>query len=224
MANAGFEGIKPAMLEYFMGIAMNNYREYFLATKKEYERDVKQPLYALAEELMPAALYVDGDFEQRPSRVVSRIRRDTRFTKDKTPYRSHMWLSFYPSGTEKSESLGLYYSISLTESCYGMGYYHSGSERARWLREKMLRQQEEFLAVLTEPAFAERFVIQGENYKRMEIPEQLDPRLHDWYCKKSFCVEHTDGLDLKIEKPEYAQEIAQGIKLLKPLYDLLMTP
>jgi len=223
MAQKGFEGIKPAMLEYFMGITMNNYREYFLATRKDYERDVKKPLYALAEELVPAALYVDEDMEQRPNHIVCRLRRDTRFTKDKTPYRNHMWLSFHPYGRPKSECFGLYYSISLTESCYGAGFYDCDPARARWMREKLLRQQEEFLAVLTDPEFAAHYRVCGEDYKRIEIPEKLDPRLHELYRKKSFYVEHTDGLDLKIEQPEYAQQIAYGFKLLKPLYTLLMT-
>ena len=87
----------------------------------------------------------------------------------------------------------------------------------------MLRQQEEFLNVLCEPAFAEHFRVLGEDYKRMEIPAELDVRLHELYRKKSFYVEHSDGLDFKIERPEYAEEIARGLRLLKPLYALMMT-
>ena len=56
MSQTGFSGIQPAMLEYFVGIALNNYREYFLSTHKDYEQNVKKPLYALAEELVPYAL------------------------------------------------------------------------------------------------------------------------------------------------------------------------
>ena len=56
MSQTGFPGIQPAMLEYFVGIALNNYREYFLSTHKDYEQNVKKPLYALAEELVPFAL------------------------------------------------------------------------------------------------------------------------------------------------------------------------
>ena len=47
MSQTGFPGIQPAMLEYFVGIALNNYREYFLSTHKDYEQNVKKPLYAL---------------------------------------------------------------------------------------------------------------------------------------------------------------------------------
>ena len=223
MELAGFPGIRTELLEYLMGIAMNNHREYFVATRGEYERNVKRPLYALAEALLPAALDIDPDMEQRPSRIVSRIRRDTRFTRDKTPYRSNMWLSFHPAGRPKSECFGLYYDISPRASCYGAGFYDCSPERARWLRGKLLRQQEDFLKVLCKPAFAAHFRVLGEDYRRIEIPAELDARLHDLYRKKSFYVEHSDGLDFKIERPEYAEEIAQGLLLLKPLYKLMMT-
>ncbi len=223
VAAEGFAGIKPAMLEYFMGIAFNNDREYFLATRKEYEENVKRPLYALAEALLPAALEIDADFEQRPARIVSRIRRDTRFTKDKSPYRDHMWLSFYPVGKAKSECFGLYYSISVTESCYGAGFYESDPARAKWMRETMLRRQDDFLDVLTQPDFARHYRVLGEDYKRMEIPEKLHPALYELYRKKNFYVEHTDGVGPKIERPEYAQEIADGLRLLGPLYQLMMS-
>lgn len=221
MATSQFQGIKPAMLEYFMGIAFNNHREYFLSTRKEYEENVKKPLQALADELVPTVLKIEPEIEQRPSRIVSRIRRDTRFTKDKSPYRDHMWLSFFPMGKAQSECFTMYYSISITSSSYGAGFYNNSPARARWMREKLLRQQEDFLRVLGDDEFAQRFEVLGDDYKRMEIPENLDPRLHALYCKKGFFVQHMDEITAKIEQPEYAQEIASGLSALEPLYRLM---
>lgn len=221
MSQTGFPGIQPAMLEYFVGIALNNYREYFLSTHKDYEQNVKKPLYALAEELVPYALEIDDDMEQLPRRIVSRIRRDTRFTKDKSPYRSHMWLSFHPMSKPKWACFGLYYDISPDCSCYGGGFYDSDPARARWMRALLLRRQRELVQILTDPAFAAHYRILGEDYKRIEIPEELHPALRDLYRKKSFYVEHNDGLDPRISRPEYAQEIGDGMLLLKPLYQLL---
>ena len=171
MSQTGFPGIQPAMLEYFVGIALNNYREYFLSTHKDYEQNVKKPLYALAEELVPYALKIDDDMEQLPRRIVSRIRRDTRFTKDKSPYRSHMWLSFHPMSKPKWACFGLYYDISPDCSCYGGGFYDSDPARARWMRALLLRRQRELVQILTDPAFATHYRILGEDYKRIEIPE-----------------------------------------------------
>ena len=88
-------------------------------------------------------------------------------------------------------------------------------------RALLLRRQRELVQILTDPAFAAHYRILGEDYKRIEIPEELHPALHDLYRKKSFYVEHNDGLDPRISRPEYAQEIGAGMLLLKPLYQLL---
>ena len=184
MEQAGFSGIRPELLEYLMGIAMNNYREYFLATRGEYERHVKRPLYALAEALVPTALAIDADMEQRPSRIVSRIRRDTRFTKDKSPYRSNMWLSFHPTGRPKSECFGLYYDISPRASCYGAGFYDCSPERARWLRGKLLRKGERPVgrAVIDDDHFPLLKRLPHDRFRRLaQIFFAIIRRRHDAY-------------------------------------------
>ena len=52
------------------------------------------PCGGLPLRLMPTALDIDGNFNPSINASVSRIRRDTRFTKDKSPYRDHMWIGF----------------------------------------------------------------------------------------------------------------------------------
>ena len=221
MEKTAFPGIRQEMLDYFVGIGLNNNRDFFLRTHEDYEKNVRDPLYALAEGLLPAARELEPDLEELPRRIVSHIRRDTRFTKDKSPYRDHMWLTFRSAARNKWECFCLYYAISLEESGYGAGYYYNDPARARWFREKLPRQQEEFLAVICDPEFAARFVIEGDEYKKIVIPEKLDPRLIPLYVKKSFSVWHSDGLDEKIGQPEYLDEIAEGFRILKPLYRLM---
>ena len=119
MAEGKFAGVTQAMLDYYIGLALNNNREYYLATKDVYEREVRAPLLDLAETLAPAALQLDGEMEQRPGHILARIRRDTRFTRDKSPYRDHAWLSFRPMGRRKSGSLGLDAALGPQGCCYG---------------------------------------------------------------------------------------------------------
>ena len=66
------------------------------------------------------------------------------------------------------------------------------------MRALLLRRQRELVQILTDPAFAAHYRILGEDYKRIEIPEELHPALRDLYRKKSFYVEHNDGLDPRI--------------------------
>ena len=131
MAEGKFAGVTQAMLDYYIGLALNNNREYYLATKDVYEREVRAPLLDLAETLAPAALQLDGEMEQRPGHILARIRRDTRFTRDKSPYRDHAWLSFRPMGRRKSGSFGLYAALGPQGCCYGAGFYDEEPARAR---------------------------------------------------------------------------------------------
>ena len=221
MAEGKFAGVTQAMLDYYIGLALNNNREYYLATKDVYEREVRAPLLDLAETLAPAALQLDGEMEQRPGHILARIRRDTRFTRDKSPYRDHAWLSFRPMGRRKSGSFGLYAALGPQGCCYGAGFYDEEPARARRIREAILRNPDEFEAALSDPELRERFQMLGEDYRRMEPPVALPPGADALYRKKGVYFEHDDGLDGRVFSPRYAEEIAEGFRLLQPVYALL---
>ena len=140
-AKGEFQGFPKEMFEFFMAISFNNNTEFFEENRKLYEQKVKAPLYALARDLTPMALHVDPEMEVRPSKVVSRLRRDTRFSANKLPYRDHMWLSWRPAGRPKSQCFGLYLEIGLEGLRYGVGWYDADPRRAKAIR-RLLRQQE----------------------------------------------------------------------------------
>ena len=221
MKREEYGGLSARIPEYFMSIALNNSTEFFESTRKQYETDVKRPLYQLAERLQPTMLDIDPEMEVRPSRVVSRIRRDTRFTKDKSPYRAHAWLSYVRMGVEKSQGFGFYYGISTSASSYGAGFYSLDTSRVRRLRESLVAREQDFLRVLTDPQFTARFVLGGDDYKRIAIPETLDPRLHALYRKKNFFYDHEDALGDTVFSPGYILELESGMRALAPLYALM---
>ena len=168
MAEGKFAGVTQAMLDYYIGLALNNNREYYLATKDVYEREVRAPLLDLAETLAPAALQLDEEMEQRPGHILARIRRDTRFTRDKSPYRDHAWLSFRPMGRRKSGSFGLYAALGPQGCCYGAGFYDEEPARARRIREAILRNPDEFEAAGLDEWFG------GAGVCLVEWPETVD--------------------------------------------------
>lgn len=61
----------------------------------------------------------------------------------------------------------------------------------------------------------------GEDYRRMEPPVALPPYADALYRKKGVYFEHDDGLDGRVFSPRYAEEIAEGFRLLQPVYALL---
>ena len=80
-----FQGLSEDTYRFFWEIAFQNNREFFEANRERYKRVVQEPLFLLAEELLPTALEIDPGFSPKLSNIVSRIRRDTRYTRDKSP-------------------------------------------------------------------------------------------------------------------------------------------
>src|SRR6185295_4440710 len=91
---ATFRGFSPAAIQFLADLAVNNDRGWFQPRKAEYERLLKEPfeamIAALAERLEARGVPMLAD----PKRSPFRIYRDTRFSKDKSPYKSHLGGSF----------------------------------------------------------------------------------------------------------------------------------
>ena len=87
-----FEGFSQEALDFLNDIRFNNHQQFYEANRTRYEQYVKAPLRELSEELAPAVQLIDPRLDTQPGRTMSRIRRDTRYTKDKSPFRDHVWL------------------------------------------------------------------------------------------------------------------------------------
>lgn len=216
-----FPGLTEDAYRFFWEIAFQNEHSFFEENRKRYEKSVKEPMLALADALGEAALEVDPNFNVRPSSVVSRIRRDTRYTKDKSPYRDHAFLSFKYPGAATGESFVLYAEFERTAYGYGMGMYYPLPQFMADARKRMLAQPQKFLEIVSNPAFAERFHWQGEEFKRprfQDAPEEIRP----WLNKRSmsFCFSSPELKNTM--KPELVEEVRQGFRLLKPLYRFLL--
>jgi uncharacterized protein (TIGR02453 family) len=122
--------IRRETFRFFRDLARNNRTEWMEVHREHYKRCVVQPLRALCEELTPELLRLDVRFDcrGRTGANFSRINRDTRFAKDKTPYRAQMYLKFAVPYSGKAESGQLYVGISANTVTAGFRIY-SGSKR-----------------------------------------------------------------------------------------------
>ena len=99
-----FPGFPAEGLEFLRKLAKNNKREWFQPRKEIFEAKVKQPMIELVEAVNAELLKFAPDHINDPKKAVYRIYRDTRFSADKTPYKTHIAAVFPPRGRPREAS------------------------------------------------------------------------------------------------------------------------
>src|SRR4051812_11704375 len=116
----GFRGFSPEAMQFFRGLARNNNREWFQPRKAVFDEHVKQPMHALVEAVNAGMRPFAADYVTDPAKAVYRFYRDTRFSKDKTPYKDHIAASFRHRKLVGEGGGGGYY-FSVNHKTIGIG-------------------------------------------------------------------------------------------------------
>lgn len=208
------------MYRFFWELAFHNHQEFFEENRARYQKEVKIPLYQLAALLLPTALEMDPKFETRLATTVSRIRRDTRYSKDKSPYRDHAWIAFrYPSHAV-SMSFSPYIEFNRESYGYGMGMYAPDTERMQKIRNRILAQPLQFLDLVENPAFCSRFTMEGESYKKPRFFHENET-IQQYLNLRRLSFSFSSSDIKKTTQPEILDECLDALKLLTPVYRFL---
>ncbi len=185
-----------ATFQFFRDLARNNRKAWMDANRERYQQTVVKPFRRLLEELSPAILQLDSRFDTtgRTGSNFSRINRDIRFAKDKTPYRAQMYLKCSAPFPGEGEAGQLYTGISKDTVTVGFRIY-SGSKRkesalaqiadARVLAQpKWLAQQKKRLGKRYESYWYS--VTKGEWAEQKGWPAGLDDwkKLNAWIVRR----------------------------------------
>lgn len=113
------------IFQFFRELGRHNKKEWMDANRERYQQTVVLPFRTLCEELSPAVLKLDPRFDAmgRHGANFSRINRDIRFAKDKTPYRTQMYLKFRVPLAGEMKSGQLYAGISTETVTVGFRVY-----------------------------------------------------------------------------------------------------
>lgn len=207
------------MLDVMMGIRFNNDKAYMDATRDVYLRKMRQPYYDLINALAPTMLEIDAGMEVRPSKCLSRIFRDTRYSRDKSPYRDHHWVAFRHEGEPRDQSVMYWFEIRLEAVSWGLGFWGENRNAMDAMRRRMEAFPDEFLAHLR-LIDGLGFVMEGAQYARRAVPDSIPEELHPWYLKKELYLGKA-GIDPEVVfKPGLADLLAADFLALKPVYRL----
>jgi len=135
----------------------NNRREWFQERKQTYEQYVREPMQAIVEALAPELERFAPDIIASTKVSLFRIYRDTRFSKDKSPYKTHVAASFPPRGMAKHQGAGFYFHIAPTEFYIGGGLWMPDPKDLKVVREHIAGRLRQFESIIHAPKFRKMF-------------------------------------------------------------------
>ena len=218
-----FQGFTTEADRFLSDIRFNNYQQFYDENRERYEKYVKAPLRALSDEMTPIVQLIDPRLDARPMRTMSRIRRDTRFTKDKSPFRDHVWLGWRYPNESRSEGFGMWWGFGPDWMSWGCGCYATDKPLMDALRLQIRRDPDSVREVFAHPRLRDGFDIYGEAYKKMKVPDDVPEDLRFLYIKKGFGIEHnaTQAEWAALRTHEMADILAADLAAMAPLHQLM---
>jgi uncharacterized protein (TIGR02453 family) len=219
---AKFCGFSPEAFRFFRRLARNNHKPWFDQNRPTYEEHVSGALKGLFEKLAPRMLLLDPEFEisGKTGKNFSRINRDIRFARDKSPYRGNLYLFFGRAGTDLGTRL--YVGLSATGVTCGFAAYHSrGSELEEILKPRRAREPEEIGRLLKR--LQRRFEMYWHAQERGEWKQKAGyPQSDvDWKrCRALIVRRHFPPTRSALRSPGFARQIERIFRELFPLYSL----
>ena len=156
----------PAFVAFFKELSRNNNTTWFNENKKTYEQDVKTPFTKLIQDVINEASKLDPSIQIEAKDAITRINRDIRFSKDKSPYKLHMSAIISAKGKKVKESPGIYIEISPEHIMVYGGAYMLEKESLLNVRSAISKNMKAFDKLITDKTFVKLFgSIQGEKNK-----------------------------------------------------------
>ena len=166
-------------------------------------------------------LEIDPLFVVTPSRMVSRVRRDTRYTKDKTLYRANMWM-FFRRPRREHESVPCSY-FEIHPEFWGFGCWGAwGKGEMEALREMILKEDKLFLEAYEAVRACPQVRLDGELYKRPKFPD-AKPAYQTWLNRKEIGVDFRETNDFSpVLDGSFVGPMVDTMRRLAPLYRFLL--
>ena len=221
---AGFSGFPPEGIEFLRALEKNNRREWFQPRKPVYEEKVKAPMKNLVFRITHAMLDFAPHYVGDPEKAIFRIYRDTRFSKDKTPYKDHIAASFPRHGTANHGDAGFYVAVSHKEVAVGGGVYMPEPPTLLAIRNHIAEHHAELRKILQAPAVRRLLgELQGEQLSRVPKGFCAEDPAADLLRRKRFILYVELPPDLATSPALYG-EVVKRFRAMAPFLDFLTAP
>lgn len=210
-------------IQFLDDLKANNNRDWFLENKKRYEA-FKKDYQQLAASFLDALKPLDPSLEMlEVKNCTFRINRDIRFSKDKTPYKTHLGL-WFSSGSKGLNRSGYYIHLEKGASFIAGGLYCPESEDLKKMRKEIAYFHDDLEAILEEKTFKTEFKDFDRNEKNtLKNPPRGYEKEHpaiELLKLKSF--ESSQAIDfLSVSKKDFVTVMSRKLIALKPLNEFI---
>ncbi len=209
-------------MQFFRGLARNNRREWFLPRKPVFEEKVKRPMWEMVEALNASMKEFAPDYVTDPAKAIYRFYRDTRFSKDKSPYKEHIAASFPRRGLQGGA--GYYFAVSHKNVGIGGGVYMPLPETLRTIRNRLAEHHAEFRKIVAARAVRRLFGgMQGQQLSRVPKGFAKDHPAEDLLRYKQFLLYVELPADLAVTSKLF-EEVQTRFRAMAPFVDFLNSP
>ncbi|MES9968663.1 MAG: DUF2461 domain-containing protein [Candidatus Thiodiazotropha sp.] len=209
-----FKGFPPQTLPFLVALSQNNNREWFSDNKHHYESSVREPALAFIEEMAPKLSGISNQFRaiaKKTGGSLMRVYRDTRFSKDKTPYKTNIGIQFRHSLGKDVHAPGFYLHIEPGECFIGAGIWRPESKTLAKIRNFITDNPAAWQAALKENPFRKHFQLAGDSLLRPPRGFPADhPLIEDLKRKDFIALRAFD--DEEIHKPSFCNFVTRGFK------------
>ena len=211
-------------LRFLRALKRNNRREWFNAHRDDYEAHVRQPMTVVVERLAHDFRAFAPELVASPKVSMYRIYRDTRFSENKTPYKTHIAAVFPPRGLPKHEGAGVYFHVSPDEVWIGGGMYAPQTPQLQAVREHIAANVKQLRSIVESPGFRRRVgALEGERLQRVPRGFPRDHPAAEYLKYRQFLA----GADLRPEiatSPRFYGTLLDVFRQIVPLVRFLNHP
>jgi len=161
-------------IKFFKELAANNEREWFHANKKRYEEEVKAPFEALVQDVIDRMKKIDPEVQVTPKECTFRIYRDTRFSKDKTPYKTYMAAAIGKNGKSHTGKPGIYFQVGPEKLEIAGGCWQPEKDLLTKIRRAIIADPKRVNRILNGKKFKETFGELGGDKNKI-LPKEFKP-------------------------------------------------
>jgi uncharacterized protein (TIGR02453 family) len=216
--------LRPEALTFLRNLARHNDREWFNARKAIYEAELKEPMLAIVRKITDAMTEFAPNHVRPAEKSVFRIYRDTRFSNNKLPYKTHVAAWWSHMGMEKTSGAGYYFQISPKGVVIAAGSYMPEKEQLAAIRNWLLENHVAFRKVLQSAAIRKVFnEFEGEALTRPPKGFPCEHPAMDLIKQKQWGLRRELPAKIALKK-DFGQTVIKHFKLLAPMVDALNTP